>query len=126
METIFKTLQIELKDKFNPLDFFNSFIFTTNITYTSGNYASDLNNKMIDEKLLTDLKIQNDLKKALLTLLPSLNESRIFIVPSIQQAINHVDNNINDNKNELEILVCGSLHLIGGVIEVSKLSTVAL
>ena len=126
LETIFKTLQIELKDKFNPLDFFNTFIFTTNVTYTSGNYASDLNNKMIDEKLLTDLKIQNDLKKALLTLLPSLNESRILIVPSIQQAINHVDNNLNDNKNELEILVCGSLHLIGGVIEVSKLSTVAL
>jgi folylpolyglutamate synthase len=85
----------------------------------------DLINKTIDEKDLAALKTQHQLASAWSAHLPQFPEPNILVLPSIQHAIQHVE----DFKTDLrlvQILVSGSLHLVGGVIEVAGLSKVAL
>jgi folylpolyglutamate synthase len=47
------------------------------------------------------------------------------VLPSIEDAINEVKK-ISEGNNPIKILVTGSLHLVGGVVEVAGLSEVAL
>ena len=69
------------------------------------------------------MAIQEELSTAWQTLLPSFPTSNIHVLPSIQDAVQVVRSLSAPN---VEVLACGSLHLVGGVIEVADLGGVAL
>ncbi|OWT41014.1 folylpolyglutamate synthase [Cryptococcus neoformans Bt1] len=95
---------------------FDSVIFCTNVTYIDGHFKSDLDAKAIDPNDLSQLATQNALRDAWLRLNPSFAADRVHAVASIQHAIRIVE-----KLGEKTVLVAGSLHLVGGVMEVAGL-----
>lgn len=73
-----------------------------------------------------DLTVQNELKAAWISLIPSFPESNAKVLPSIQHALQHVKEVSSTCTGKIDILVTGSLHLVGGVIEVAGLTESAL
>ena len=78
--------------------------------------ATDLTSIAIDPDDLSQLATQQALRDAWLVLNPSYSEGNIDVVPSIEHAVNIVK-----GLGEVEVLVAGSLHLVGGVMEVAGL-----
>ncbi|KAF9451644.1 FolC bifunctional protein [Macrolepiota fuliginosa MF-IS2] len=107
------------------LTFFDQVIFCTNVTYADGHFKGDLTTKAISDKELVQLTTQNQLATAWSSILPDYLPSNVHVLPSIEHAINHIKR-INDSSVVVKILVAGSLHLVGGVVEVAGLSKVAL
>lgn len=66
-----------------------------------------------DDKLAT----QHALKDAFVALNPSFPLDKIHVLPSIEQATKTVREGVEDDR-ELHVLVTGSLHLVGGVMDV--------
>ncbi|TIA92747.1 hypothetical protein E3P99_00493 [Wallemia hederae] len=104
---------------------FDTVIFCTNVTYTSGQFASDLTSVNVDVKALQELNVQHELKSVWHNLLPHMRDDRVKVLPSIEAAVKCIDEDAGSSQ-EKEVLVCGSLHLVGGVIEVAQLADVAL
>lgn len=69
------------------------------------------------------MSVQQELKSVWHSLLPNVSDDRVVVQPSIEAAIKCID---DVDKYQKEVLVCGSLHLVGGVIEVARLADVAL
>jgi len=82
--------------------------------------------KGLDEQDLAQLKSQTDLANAWKKLIPSFPDDRIHIVPSIQHAVNIVESMRASGEYPVDVLVTGSLLLVGGLIEVAGLTTKAL
>ena len=82
----------------------------------------DLASKAISDSDLAALKTQKELANAWRDLVPSFPQDCIHILPSIEHAIDIV----RRQDGLVDVLVAGSLHLVGGVIEVAGLSEVAL
>ncbi|WWC86185.1 uncharacterized protein L201_001058 [Kwoniella dendrophila CBS 6074] len=97
---------------------FDQIIFCTNVTYTDGHFKSDLDAKAIDPNDLSRLATQNALRDAWLKLNPTFNSENVHAVASIQHAIEIVK---KVDLEEKQVLVAGSLHLVGGVMEVAGL-----
>ncbi|KAK8865871.1 hypothetical protein IAR55_001019 [Kwoniella newhampshirensis] len=96
---------------------FDSVIFCTNVTYTDGHFKSDLDAKAIDPNDLSQLATQNALRDTWLSFNPTFPPERAHAVASIQHAVKIV----GDLEGEKQVLVAGSLHLVGGVMEVAGL-----
>ncbi|WWD17944.1 hypothetical protein CI109_102389 [Kwoniella shandongensis] len=96
---------------------FDTVVFCTNVTYTDGHFKSDLDAKAIDPNDLSQLATQNALRDAWLRLNPSFSPERVHAVASIQHAVKIV----RDLEGEKQVLVAGSLHLVGGIMEVAGL-----
>lgn len=77
----------------------------------------DLTSKAIDPNDLSQLATQNALREAWLALNPTFSPDRTHAVASIEHAVNIV----NGLDGQKEVLVAGSLHLVGGVMEVAGL-----
>lgn len=78
---------------------------------------------------LTDaeiLKTQRELSEAFASLFPAFPTEQIIAAPSIEHTINAIHGLLEADQHEVEVLVCGSLHLVGGVIEVAGLGDAAL
>jgi len=56
---------------------------------------------------------------------PEYPKEHIHVLPSIEHAISQVKK-LCDRTCPVKVLVAGSLHLVGGVLEVANLSEVAL
>jgi folylpolyglutamate synthase len=83
----------------------------------------DLTTRSIHESDLAQLTTQRDLASAWKELVPDFPAESILVLPSIEHAVRQV----RDLGGEpADVLVTGSLHLVGGVIEVAGLSDVAL
>ncbi|WVQ62257.1 uncharacterized protein L199_000396 [Kwoniella botswanensis] len=95
---------------------FAKVVFCTNVTYTDGHFKSDLHATAIDPNDLSQLATQNALRDAWLKLNPEYNPDNVHAVPSIQHAVKIVR-----EAGERQVLVAGSLHLVGGVMEVAGL-----
>ncbi|ORX35607.1 putative tetrahydrofolylpolyglutamate synthase [Kockovaella imperatae] len=91
-------------------------IFCTNVTYTSGAFKGDLTSNAIDPNDLSQLATQHALRDAWLALNPCFPPEQVHVVASIEHAVN-----IINSQNKAEVLVAGSLHLVGGVMEVAGL-----
>jgi folylpolyglutamate synthase len=77
---------------------------------------------------IATLSPQQRFASAWLSLVPAYPPSSIHVVASIEHAVNVIQKlgaDTNDNIVQ-DILVVGSLHLVGGVMEVAGLSEVAL
>ncbi|KAK7060501.1 Folylpolyglutamate synthetase [Paramarasmius palmivorus] len=107
-------------------DLFSHVIFCTNVTYASGKFKGDLTAVAIPESDLAELKTQHLLADAWSSILPDFPKDNIHVLPSIEHAIKVVRDLEKDESEAVDVLVTGSLHLIGGVIEVAGLSDVAL
>lgn len=86
----------------------------------------DLTTHAIAESDLAQLKTQQDLASAWKTLVPSFPASNVHVLPSIEHAVRIVRGVSGNDKRGVDVLVAGSLHLVGGVIEVAGLASVAL
>jgi folylpolyglutamate synthase len=84
-----------------------------------------LTTKAISDAEISKLPIQHQLAAAWSSDLPTYPQENIHILPSIEHAVNQLKK-INDESKSVKVLVTGSLHLVGGVIEVAGLSQVAL
>lgn len=85
----------------------------------------DLTTLAIPESDLAHLKTQHELANAWSALVPSFPKENIHVLPSIEHAVNVV-RKAGEGEKAVDVLVAGSLHLVGGVIEVAGLSHVAL
>ena len=72
------------------------------------------------------LKTQNQLADAWSSLIPDFPTKNIHVLPSIEHAIRVVRGVESEGEGGIDIFVAGSLHLVGGVIEVAGLLDVAL
>lgn len=86
----------------------------------------DLTTKAIPTADLAGLKTQQTLSAAWSSLLPDFDPSYIHVLPSIEHAIREVEKISTVSPKPVQVLVTGSLHLVGGVIEVTGLSELAL
>ncbi|KAI0068812.1 FolC bifunctional protein [Artomyces pyxidatus] len=107
-----------------PGTLFDHVIFCANVTFADGHFKGDLTAVSIPEDDLAQLRTQQELAAAWATLMPSFPSQNIHVLPSIEHAVQIVRGVGKDGI--VEVLVTGSLHLVGGLIEVAGLSSVAL
>ena len=86
----------------------------------------DLDSRSVPESELLHLKVQHELADAWSSLVPSFPKDNVHVLPSIEHAVNVVRKLNASGDKPVDVLVAGSLHLVGGVIEVAGLSDVAL
>ncbi|EKM59334.1 uncharacterized protein PHACADRAFT_181339 [Phanerochaete carnosa HHB-10118-sp] len=122
LDGIEKLLKEHGKDGESKETFFDQVAFCTNVTYASGNYKGDLTSKNVHEHDIAALTTQNELADAWRTLLPSFPAECLHVLPSVEHAVNAA----RQGPGPVDVLVAGSLHLVGGVIEVADLKDVAL
>ncbi|KAF8165212.1 Mur ligase [Crassisporium funariophilum] len=118
--------QLRLHDRESNLMLFDDVIFCTNVTYADGHFKGDLTTKAISTSDLAELKTQQALATAWLSLFPSFPSSHVHVLPSIEDAIKEIDKLQSNSEQPVQVLVTGSLHLIGGVVEVTGLSDTIL
>ncbi|TFY83958.1 hypothetical protein EWM64_g60 [Hericium alpestre] len=110
--------------------FFTHVIFCTNVTYADGGFKGGTDIDLTVKNDLAHLKTQQDLATAWSSLVPSFPTQSIHVLPSIEHAIGLIrelaSTRDGDGDTNVDVLVSGSLHLVGGVIEVAGLSDVAL
>jgi folylpolyglutamate synthase len=82
---------------------------------------SDLTTLAIPETDLAQLKTQHQLASAWSSLIPTFPAGNIHVLPSIEHSVNLV-RQLESDAGSASVLVAGSLHLVGGVIEVAGLS----
>ncbi|KAJ9473952.1 Folylpolyglutamate synthase [Pseudozyma hubeiensis] len=95
-------------------DYFDQIIFTTNITFEGGGWSSELTSKLLDDKDLVNLTVQNQLTETWKQLVPE-SRTEVRITPSIQAMHDHVLE-VAQKEGGVDCLVSGSLHLVGGVM----------
>jgi folylpolyglutamate synthase len=88
----------------------------------------DLTSKAIDPNDLSALATQHALSSAWSALVPSFPPEAIHVLPSIEDAVRLVRKlELEDESmGDVDVLTAGSLHLVGGMIEVAGLAEVAL
>jgi len=101
--------------------FFDYVIFCTNVTYTDGHFKGDLTSKVLTDTDLSALKTQHELANAWKAIVPSFPAGNIHVLPSVQHAI-ELARSLRSPEGEKDVVVAGSLHLVGGAIEVAGLS----
>ena len=77
------------------------------------------------ESSFANLITQNELAEAWLSLIPGFQTSHVQVLPSIQHAV-EVTWSLQGQRKSLNILICGSLHLVSSVIEIADLAEIAL
>ena len=86
----------------------------------------DLTTKALSDSDLTELKTQYALASAWTSLFPSFPKEKIHVLPSIEHAVRSAEQIQHGSGISAKIPVAGSLHLVGGLIEVAGLSNAAL
>ncbi|KAH7105642.1 tetrahydrofolylpolyglutamate synthase [Auriculariales sp. MPI-PUGE-AT-0066] len=127
LSTMFSTVAAQLAT-YPPsaavTDLFDRVIFSTNITYADGHFKGDLTKVALTDAEV--LKTQSELSEGFAALFPLFPADQIIAAPSIQHTVEAIHALLADQNHNIEVLVCGSLHLVGGVIEVAGLADVAL
>lgn len=111
----------------DPGLFFDHIIFCTNVTYADGGFKGDLTAVSMPADELENLTTQWELASAWSTLVPTFSSDHIHVLPSIEHSVNLVRRLQSEGlKEQVDVLVAGSLHLVGGMIEVAGLTLAAL
>jgi len=122
-DTIARQLEKHDSEKRSKLPLFSRVIFCTNTTYADGGFKNDLLSVNLQSGE-TNLEVQNELASAWSSIYPEFSKDRIHRLPSIEHAVQMIRS--RGTSIEKHILVTGSLHLVGGVIEVASLAEVTL
>ncbi|KAJ3842122.1 Mur ligase [Lentinula raphanica] len=110
----------------SPASFFSRVVFCTNVTYADGGFKGDLTAVSLPSDDLAQLRTQNQLADAWLSIVPSFSKERVHVLPSVEHAVRVIHQLATESHSPIKVLVAGSLHLVGGVIEVAGLADVAL
>lgn len=107
---------------------FTHAIFCTNVTYTSSGYRPDLVSINVDESIVKNLHVQRELAAAWEQVSGVSDSTRVIITPTIEQAIKACRKISSEWQRQARespsmqgipmVLATGSIHLIGGVIDV--------
>ncbi|POW06218.1 hypothetical protein PSTT_09127 [Puccinia striiformis] len=101
----------------NPVDgFFDQVIITSNTTYSDGKFKSDLRSVATDTQSDPDHLIQHEIAEAWKSIPKSTRN--VMVTGSIEQAVQEVVKQ-NKSSRSTSVLVTGSLHLIGGLLDVA-------
>lgn len=95
---------------------FQHVIFCTNVTYASTGYKRDFVNHQYDPEAIKALTAQHAFAEKWAALDP---EANITVVPTIEEAINHVKDlgsSLLEKEETVQALITGSLHLVGGAL----------
>ncbi|RIB27783.1 FolC bifunctional protein [Gigaspora rosea] len=103
----------------NPYIHFDHANFCTNITFTTNQFKPDLQNNTI--RIDENLNFQKTLAEIWPTLIPKSQTSDAHVFPTIQNAINWILEHCKESEREIQVLVTGSLHLVGGVMAVLEI-----
>ncbi|KAI5964649.1 MET7 [Candida pseudojiufengensis] len=90
---------------------FDEVIFTTNTTWSTGQYNSELVSKNTSEDAVKKLEIQNKFSELWEKLDGDHSERHVF--PDIETAVEYIK-----RQDQVNVFVCGSLHLVGGFLVV--------
>ena len=144
------TEQLELhKSEETSSTFFDTVIFSTNVPYADGHFKGgsflfcscfplsyndtltvlpevDLASRSIGTADTDPVKVQSELAVAWLSLIPDFPANNIHVLPSIEHAIRVVREIESRESKGGDVIVTGSLRLVGGVIKVAGLSGVTL
>ena len=101
-----------MNNKLLPEVHFDHAIFTTNVTWDSGNYSADLVSMNTCKEDVDTLKVQRSLAEEWKKI---DGNSQVCVSPNIEHAANLIEGLDN---GPLDIYVCGSLHLVGGLLVV--------
>ncbi|PWW80680.1 FolC bifunctional protein [Tuber magnatum] len=93
---------------------FDEVIFSTNITFKERSHKADLVSAGTDPTALEELSVQNKLAQAWKKAVPGTEASHV--VSTIEEAIRIVTT--MSHKAPVQVLVTGSLHLVGAFLEV--------
>lgn len=97
---------------------FDHVIFTTNITWSDGSYNDDLVSMNNSKDEIDKLTIQKELAEKWDTLDKKQGgSSRKHIFPDIETSLKFIKS-LTVDRQEIEVFVCGSLHLVGGFLTV--------
>ncbi|GAA5856585.1 hypothetical protein JCM8547_005878 [Rhodosporidiobolus lusitaniae] len=106
---------------------FKHVIFCTNTTYASGDSKGDLTSNAVDSKDLETLATQHELASAWSELTASIpdaeEKAEVHVLGSIQEAVELVraeGKKEGEGEGDVQALVTGSLHLVGGVMAVAE------
>ncbi|KAK6199326.1 Mur ligase [Scheffersomyces amazonensis] len=100
---------------------FDHVIFTTNITWSDGKYNSDLVSLNNSAEVVDKLIIQKGLAQTWSELDAKFKRThtRKHIFHDIETGVNFIKSLTKSSENsEIEVFVCGSLHLVGGFLVV--------
>ncbi|GAA5974729.1 hypothetical protein JCM11641_007243 [Rhodosporidiobolus odoratus] len=103
-----------------PSQPFAHVIFCTNTTYSSGASKGDLTSNAVDPSDLAALATQREIADAWAELTTALTpQATVHVLASIEEAVAVVRK--AGEKEDVQALVTGSLHLVGGVMAVAEL-----
>lgn len=106
LDNLYKSTADEVK--------FAHVVFTTNITWSDGSYNSDLVLMNTSKEQVDTLAVQKELAERWNTLdQQTSNSLRKHIFPTIETSLKFIN-----SLGEVDVFVCGSLHLVGGVLAV--------
>lgn len=97
---------------------FDHVVFTTNVTWSDGSYNSDLVSMNNSKEAVNKLLIQKELASKWDEMDKSAGAlTQKLVVPDIESALKFIKSLTSDGP-EVEVFVCGSLHLVGGFLSV--------
>lgn len=129
-----RTLQGALKDH-RP---FSHVLFCTNVTFNNAGYKPDLVSLNANDRDVDDLTVQNVLARTWRNIEGECNMhakeglagiTDVRVSRTIEEAVDMVralaeSEDENEKEKDLKVLVTGSLHLVGGLLEVLEVNTV--
>lgn len=105
-----KALLRYLHKTVSPTIKFDKAIFTTNVTWKTGNYSDDLISLNTSKEQVEKLEVQNALKDEWLEIMG--HDQSVEVTSSIESALE----SIKEFDEPLDVFVTGSLHLVGGLM----------
>ncbi|KAF2859048.1 Mur ligase [Piedraia hortae CBS 480.64] len=94
---------------------FDIAIFCPNVTYENAGYKADLISINVSQDDVDSLRVQREMAEACKEINP---ETKPIVCGTIEEAVARVRKLAGRDTREVDVLVTGSLHLVGGLIEV--------
>jgi folylpolyglutamate synthase len=110
-----RALHATLSEALSSQTPFSHCIFTTNVTYKESGYKADLISVNTNSQDVQVLKVQKDLASVWSELDPS---ATVSVAGTIEEAVSEVRKVVGESDAEGMVLITGSLHLVGGALEV--------
>lgn len=109
----------ELYSVLNPSVKFHTAIFSSNVTWNDQTYDMNLVSINVDETKVNKLEIQNIAKNKWSDLEKNdQHTTNTMTSENIESSIDYVRKLQKETRGEVDVFVCGSLHLAGGVLVV--------
>jgi folylpolyglutamate synthase len=94
---------------------FKQAIFCPNVTYKNAGYTADLASMNTNAHDITSLKVQRELAETWDKIDPQAN---VHVLGTIEEAVDRARDIARESTTKVEVMVTGSLHLVGGLIDV--------